>query len=261
MTTPAGRPPRMTSSAARSVREQAERLVHGRADVERRQRPVHHLAHGPAHHVRVAIGAVEQALLAHRADDPGEVAVAGGLGDRQLADAVLLEQVDGGPDQVGRPGEDHVRDRLAVVAGVEQLADPGHGARRRQQAVRPHPLVVVELREVVAAAVGEDHDQHRIGRRRGLLAHQPGGLVERGQHRRPARLAGQDPLLAGDPARHREGVAVRHAHPAIDHGRVVGAGEEVLAHALGEVRPRGVARQHAALRVRADHPQRRASAL
>ena len=42
----------------------------------------------------------------------------------------------------------------AVVALLEQLADPRHGAGRRQQAVGPHPLVVVELREVVPAAVG-----------------------------------------------------------------------------------------------------------
>ena len=42
---------------------------------------------------------------------------------------------------------------------------------------------------------------------------------------------------------------------------VVGAREEVLAHALGQVRPRRVARQHAALGVGADHPERRVLGL
>ena len=49
----------------------------------------------------------------------------------------------------------------------------------------------------------------------------------------------------------------RDADPAVDHRRVVGAREEVLADALGEVRPGRVAGQHAALRVGADDPQRR----
>jgi hypothetical protein len=73
--------------------------------------------------------------------------------------------------------------------------------------------------------------------------------VQRRDHRRAARLAGEDPLLAGDPTRHRERVTVRDADPAVDHCRVVGARKEVLPHPLGEVRAGDVPGQDAALRV------------
>ena len=79
-------------------------------------------------------------------------------------------------------------------------------------------------------------------------------LVERRHDRRAARLAGQDALLARDPAGHRERVAVGDAHPAVDRGRVEGAREEVLADALGQVGSGGVARQDGALGVGADDP-------
>ena len=110
-----------------------------------------------------------------------------------------------------------------------------------EQAVVAHPFVVVELREVAPAAVGQQHDDDRVVAAvgRGQVAHD----LARGDHRGPARAAGQDPLLAREPARHREGVAVADPDPAIDHGRVVGARKEVLADALGQVRPRRVARQ------------------
>jgi hypothetical protein len=95
-----------------------------------------------------------------------------------------------------------------------------------------------------------------VARGRSLGAISPGDLVERRDQRRPARLAGEDPLLARDPARHRERVAVRDADPAIDRRRVVRAREEVLADALGQVRPGGVAGQDAPLRVGADTTDR-----
>ncbi len=72
--------------------------------------------------------------------------------------------------------------------------------------------------------------------------------------RRAARPAGQDPLLAGQPAGRRERVAIRDAHPAIDRRRIERAGQEVLADPLGQVRPRRVARQDAALGIGADRP-------
>ncbi len=85
----------------------------------------------------------------------------------------------------------------------------------------------------------------------GQLAHQ----IQRGDHRGPARLAGEDPLLAGDPAGHRECVTIRHPNPAIHRRGVERAGEEILADALGEVRAGGVAGQHRALGIGADHDE------
>ncbi len=139
----------------------------------------------------------------------------------------------------------------AVVAVGEQVADPDDRSGRREKAVGPHPLVVVELRDVRAAAVGEQHDHDRI--RAGAGRGQLGGHLERGDEGRPARLAGQDPLLAGEPTSGSECVAVAHPDPTIDGRRVVRAGQEVLADALREVGASGVTRQHAALRIRADH--------
>ena len=93
----------------------------------------------------------------------------------------------------------------------------------------------------------------RAARRR--LGHERARLVERRDERRPARLAGEDPLLARHAPGHRERVAVGDADPAVDDRRVVRAREEVLADPLREVRPGRVAGQHAALRVGADRPR------
>ena len=65
--------------------------------------------------------------------------------------------------------------------------------------------------------------------------------VERGDERRPARPAGQDALLAGEPPGGRERVSIADPDPAIDDRRVVRARHEILADALGQVRPGGVA--------------------
>jgi len=45
----------------------------------------------------------------------------------------------------------------------EQLGDPGEPAGRREQSVDPHPLVVVDLREVAPAAVRQEDDNHLAG--------------------------------------------------------------------------------------------------
>ena len=50
-----------------------------------------------------------------------------------------------------------------MVAAGQQLGDADDGTRRREQAVDPHPLVVVQLREVVPAAVGQQDDDHLAG--------------------------------------------------------------------------------------------------
>src|SRR6266550_185731 len=61
--------------------EQAEGIVERRPEIDGREWRVHHLADGPLDHGRIAIGAIEQALLAHRADDP-----LGGVALRLLRD-------------------------------------------------------------------------------------------------------------------------------------------------------------------------------
>ena len=50
-----------------------------------------------------------------------------------------------------------------MMAAGQQLGHADDGTRRRKQAVDPHPLVVVQLREVVPAAVGQQDDDHLAG--------------------------------------------------------------------------------------------------
>ena len=42
-------------------------------------------------------------------------------------------------------------------------ADPGRLREAREEAVFPHPVVAVELREISASAVGQEHDDQRVG--------------------------------------------------------------------------------------------------
>ena len=54
-----------------------------------------------------------------------EVVPVGRLGHRHLADPVVLERRDRLADALGRPGQDEVRQRRAVMAVGEQLGAPG----------------------------------------------------------------------------------------------------------------------------------------
>ena len=80
------------------------------------------------------------------------------------------------------------------------LAD-GLAAGDVEEAVVGHPLVAEDLVQVAAAAVGQQHD-HDV-----VLGELLGG-PQRGDDGHAAGAADQQPLLAGQPAGHREGVAV-----------------------------------------------------
>ncbi len=259
VTTPAGRSPRTATSAFVPPDEQGERRIERRRRLHEWQRRVHHLPDRALDDRWVPECPVQEPLLAdgsHQADD---VVALGFLGDRQLADAEGLERRDRIPDAFRRPGDDDRRAVGCVVAVGQEGVDPRRGPGRRHQAVRAHPLVVVELGEVAPPAVGEEHHDDRLVA--AVLGRQFADDLAGRDHRGPARPAGQDPLLAGQSPGHREGVVVAHAHPAIDDGRVVRPRDEVLADALGQVRPGGVPRQDAPLRVGADHLDRRVLVL
>ena len=75
----------------------------------------------------------------------------------------VLERGDGLADPLGRPGDDERRAAVRrVVAVGEQVVDADDGAGRREEAVGPHPLVVVDLGQVAPAAVGQQHDDDRV---------------------------------------------------------------------------------------------------
>ncbi len=132
---------------------------------------------------------------------------------------------------------------------VQDRADPGGGAGVLQEAVVRHPLVVEDLAEVAAAAVGEQHHDDVVG---------PEALrdLQGPDDRHAAGAADEQALLLGEAAGHLEGVLVGHGDDLVGHVPVVGARPEVLADALDQVRTAGAAGVDRALRVRADHLDR-----
>ena len=142
--------------------------------------------------------------------------------------------------------------RHLAVAGRQDLLD-ADDLRPLDQPVLEEPRVRVDLGQVVAARVRQDHDDH------GILVEAPRDL-ERGDDRRAGGAADQDPLLAGDPAGHAERVAVRDPHVPVDERGVEGRRPEVLTDALGQVGVH-VARVQRALGIGADDEQLRTALL
>ena len=167
--------------------------------------------------------------------------------DRELRDRVALHERDRLADLVVRLDRDQLG-HLAGVLGEQHLVDGRRGRLALEEPVLDHVVVVQELGEVGAAAVGHDGEH-------GLPGLHPRGHLEGGVDRRPRRASHQEPLLARHPPRGRERVAVGDGHVLVDQVGVVGLGPEVLADPLDQIgvhRRRGVDR---ALRVGADHAQ------
>ena len=117
----------------------------------------------------------------------------------QLADAVLAQDVDRLADGLVRVG---VHQRSASRRTSRRSSSPTVSPPADvEEAVVGHPLVAEDLVEVAAAAVGQQHDDDVV------LGQLLGG-AQRGDDGHPARAADQQPLLAGQPPGHREGVAV-----------------------------------------------------
>ena len=104
--------------------EEDERLIERRGGRDEQEGRVHQLPDRPLDDRRVTVGALEQTLLADRADEPADHGAGGILGDRQLADPVLLEDRDRLADPLARPGDDERRPGARGVAIGEQLGDP-----------------------------------------------------------------------------------------------------------------------------------------
>ena len=116
-------------------------------------------------------------------------------------------------------------------------APPRRGRRRRplEEAVLDHPVVVVELRQVGAPGVREHHEDARLGA-------EPLRHLHPGPRRRARRAADEQALLAREPTGGEERVAVGHAHPLVDDGRVERVRPALLADPLDEVRALGMLR-------------------
>ena len=132
--------------------------------------------------------------LADRPDETDDRVALGVLGHRQLADAVA----SGGsrwppPTRCGRPRDDDRRHVRGVVPVGEQFVDPGRGAGRGEEPVHAHPLVVVDLREVAPAAVGEQHDDDGVLRGRASRPARGRSRARRPSRSRTSRPTGSPP--------------------------------------------------------------------
>ena len=101
------------------------------------------------------------------------------------------------------------RSRSGACAPASGSRRPSRAAPRRpsrravdvEEAVVGHPLVVEDLAQVAAAAVGQQHDHD-------VVLGQLLGRPQRGDDGHAAGAADQQALLAGQPPGHREGVGV-----------------------------------------------------
>ena len=122
----------------------------------------------------------------------------------------MLHQLDCLADLLVRADHDELRHAglLARLGAEDRL----HGRRRRmplEETVVEHPVVVEELREVVAAGVGDQRQDPG-------LRPEPPRDPERRPHRRPGGASGEDPLLARQPPCEQEGISVRDPDPLVD---------------------------------------------
>ena len=122
---------------------------------------------------------------------------------------------------------------MADPAETQDLLDCRCRCRPLEKSVLDHPVVVVELREVGAPAVREEHQHSGLGPKR-LRDLDPR------PRSRSGRAADEEPLLPGEPASDEERVAVGDAHPLVDHLWVERLRPVLLADPLDQVRPQRV---------------------
>ena len=129
-----------------------------------------------------------------------------------------------------------------------------NGAVDPQEAHVEHPLVGVDLREIAASGIGDQHHHDVVG-----VAFAGDG--QRRVHGSAARSADQQALVARDPPRGEERVGVAHLDDPIDDRPVERGRPEVLTDALGQIGATGAAGIHRARRVGADNLHGRAASL
>ena len=147
---------------------------------------------------------------------------------------------------------------VAAVLRAQHLVDRRQRRLPLEEAVLEHPVVVVELREVVAAGVG-DHRQHALARRRAAAR----------SARRRTRVVPPEPPARMPSSRasrraQRNESRSRDADPLVDDLRVHRLRPRVLADALDEIRMEVVValrRVHRAFRVGADDQHLRLALL
>jgi hypothetical protein len=165
----------------------------------------------------VAERLAEAALVLHEVIEEVELADDAAVAlvlveDRELADAVLLEDLDRLAHGGGLAGGDH-----AAGLAAQDVGDGPADVVLVEEAVAAHPLVVEDLAEVLLRAVGEQH-QDPLGLLEGA------GVLDGADDGGAARAAGEDALAADQVAGHDEALAVVDLDDVVEdvevHGRL-----------------------------------------
>ena len=160
MTMPTGWPSLGDDQRLPVAGQQLDRLAHRVGRRDGRERRLHHVDDVARHQLRVDIARLSSP---RSPTDPDDGAVVVPRDDRQLGDAVLVQEArsrrctfwcvctvtNGGISPAARLVAQDVADG-AVAAALEE-------------AVLGHPRVVEDLAQVGAAAVGQDDGDHRLG--------------------------------------------------------------------------------------------------
>ena len=225
------------------------------ADVDERQRPIHHLADRPLDDRRVAIRPIEQALLGDRADDALDRVAFRLLRHRQLADAVFLEHRDRVADPLGRPGEDE-RGQSAARGGGRGAGRRCGRPRRSWRAARSRAST-----RRCRPSTGSS-DRCRAGSRRRRRRRRRAVGVRSRATSSAATIAVPHEPPDRMPSSRVSRRAIANASRSLtrtQRSTTLGSyvpGKKSSPDPLGQVRPGGVARQDAALGVGADHLDR-----
>ena len=186
-----------------ALAERLEGVVEAFAGAEQRQRRLHVLGDGVGELRATLEHGTDQGVIVDAArnltDDDRRL----GADDGHLRDVVLAQDLDRVADRLRRVRVNQRRHAAGLAA--EQVADGDlvdvAVERLAEEAVGRHPVVVEDLGEVAATAVGEQHDDDGVGS--GLL-----GDLQGGHDGHTAGAADEEAFFAGEPTRHVERVGI-----------------------------------------------------
>ena len=159
VTIPTGRPCSDDDQRLRLAGQQLDRLAHRVDGRDAGERRLHHVGDRRGHHLRVA----HRAPSAARARRREPTTVYGSSADTTGSCETRCSCSSAIASRTGWCGlDDHERRDLARPRLLAQHVADGAVAGALQEAVLGHPLVVEDLRQVAAPAVGQDHGDHRL---------------------------------------------------------------------------------------------------
>src|SRR6185369_7862300 len=114
-----------------------------------------------------------------------------------------------GVDHLTHRGARFRGDELALVRDADDVANRAEARRFVEEAVLAHPVVVEDLRHVLAAAVGEEDEDL-------LLLVPRARILDRAGDGRAARTTDEETFEAREIARHEEALAIVDANDVVE---------------------------------------------